>query len=327
MPTVNKELKSFSLNDINRVSERFLMGWYDPKYDGHTYRIKGLNAYRSKYALQPLTKEWSQQYRVDYIRSHYSDEEIEQTITEYCADHDMEAARWTGIYLFDCRFGREYAKLFKELLGASKWRKISESTRVKKLTDTQIQRYGGVGVGGQATYQKMIVTKIDKNRALKQFASIGEEVAYDMLVNRFGAEDVLYQYGIHPYDERYPFSCDFYIKSLDLFIELNTHYSHADHWYDPSDKDDMLRVKNWNADFKKYRKAIHQFTETDVLKRKTAKNNKLNYLVFWDGKHRRNHDNRYDYDYMPVLSDFKVWYYDYNCDVAAFLEDYPENTY
>jgi hypothetical protein len=52
-------------------------------------------------------------------------------------------------------------------------------------------------------------------------------------------------------DNRYPFSCDFYIKSLDLFIELNIHPSHGEHLFDENNKEDsklleQLKIENSN---------------------------------------------------------------------------------
>ena len=290
MATINKELEALTLEQINQVSERFLLGWHDPKYDGHNFRIKGLNHKRDIYGLKPLTKEWSYNFRIEYIKSHFSDSEIEKAISEYCLNNNMESARWTGIEILDCRFGREYAKIFKELLGASKWRKISEAHRVTKLTTTQIEKHGGVGVAGKEAYDKMVFTKINKNRNLKRFESVGEEIVYDLLVQKFGENDVIYQYGIHPADARYPYSCDFYIKSLDLFIELNTHFSHSDYWFDSNNHDDLLKVKNWEQKGGRFLKTIKQWTISDTMKRKSAIDNHLNFLVFWDGRHIRNTD-------------------------------------
>lgn len=327
MATINKELEALTLEQINQVSERFLFGWHDPKYDGHNFRIKGLNHKREIYGLKPLTKEWSYDFRIEYIKSHFSDDEIEKAISDYCLNHDMDSARWTGIEVLNCRFGREYAKAFKELLGSNKWRKISETHRVTKLTTTQIEKYGGVGVAGKEAYDKMILTKINKNRNLKRFESVGEEIVYDLLVQKFGVNDVIYQYGIHPADARYPYSCDFYIKSLDLFIELNTHFSHSDYWFDPNNQDDVLKVKNWEQNGGRFLKTIKQWTITDTNKRKSAKDNHLNFLAFWDGRHIHNTDKNSKYNYVPVLEDFKKWYYDYDCDVNSFLKDNPRNTY
>lgn len=327
MATINKELEALTLEQINQVSERFLLGWHDPKYDGHNFRIKGLNHKRDIYGLKPLTKEWSYNFRIEYIKSHFSDSEIEKDISEYCLNNNMESARWTGIEILDCRFGREYAKIFKELLGASKWRKISEAHRVTKLTTTQIEKHGGVGVAGKEAYDKMVFTKINKNRNLKRFESVGEEIVYDLLVQKFGENDVIYQYGIHPADARYPYSCDFYIKSLDLFIELNTHFSHSDYWFDSNNHDDLLKVKNWEQKGGRFLKTIKQWTISDTMKRKSAIDNHLNFLVFWDGRHIRNTDKTSKNKYVPILEDFKKWYYDYNCNVDTFLRDNPRNTY
>ena len=325
MATINKELEALTLEQINQVSERFLLGWHDPKYDGHNFRIKGLNHKRDIYGLKPLTKEWSYNFRIEYIKSHFSDSEIEKAISEYCLNNNMESARWTGIEILDCRFGREYAKIFKELLGASKWRKISEAHRVTKLTTTQIEKHGGVA--GKEAYDKMVFTKINKNRNLKRFESVGEEIVYDLLVQKFGENDVIYQYGIHPADARYPYSCDFYIKSLDLFIELNTHFSHSDYWFDSNNHDDLLKVKNWEQKGGRFLKTIKQWTISDTMKRKSAIDNHLNFLVFWDGRHIRNTDKTSKNKYVPILEDFKKWYYDYNCNVDTFLRDNPRNTY
>lgn len=327
MATINKELEALTLDQIKQVSERFLFGWHDPKYDGHNFRIKGLNHKREIYGLEPLTKEWSYDFRIEYIKNHFSDDEIEKAISDYCLSHDMDSVRWTGIEVLNCRFGREYAKAFKELLGSNRWRKISESHRVTKLTTTQIEKYGGVGVAGKEAYDRMILTKINKNRSLKRFESVGEEIVYDLLVQKFGADDVIYQYGIHPADARYPYSCDFYIKSLDLFIELNTHFSHSDYWFDPNNPDDILKVKNWEEKGGRFLKTIKQWTITDTNKRKSAKDNHLNFLAFWDGRHIHNTDKNSKHNYVPVLEDFKKWYYDYDCDVDSFLRDNPRNTY
>lgn len=339
MSTWNKELQSLTLDEIEQVSHRFLMGWHDPKYDGHNFRIKGLNHRREEYGLKPLTKDWSFEYRIQYINSHYSYGEIQNTIVDYLGNHRVADERWNGIELFDCRFGREYAKLFKRLLGASEWRKISEQTRVDKLVKTQTSAYG-VGVAGTATYDKMISTKLhvlDKafsdfrnGKALddKFFASVAEKIVFYLLVDRFGKSDVYYQYGQHPYDARYPYSCDFYIKSMDLFIELNIYYSHGSHWFDENSHDDQLRVKSLlSSNSIKVNKSVHTWCKIDVEKRQKARDSEIKYLVFWDGKHVRDSKRTDGHKYRLRLADFMKWFVDYDCDYESFVRDYPCNTY
>ena len=87
-------------------------------------------------------------------------------------------------------------------------------------------------------------------------------------------------------DVRYPFHVDFYIKSLDLFIELNATWLHGKHWFNPNDKGDINRLNVYVDKVKMgkmfYQSAIDVWTKRDVLKRETAKKNHLKYMVFWN---------------------------------------------
>ena len=89
----------------------------------------------------------------------------------------------------------------------------------------------------------------------------------------------------------YPFACDFYIKSLDLYIECNGHWSHG--WYNNKclgsfDKDNPEHIKILelykNKNTKYYRNVIKVWTDLDVRKLETFKKNKLNYKIFWNLK-------------------------------------------
>ena len=55
-----------------------------------------------------------------------------------------------------------------------------------------------------------------------------------MLISVCGEDDIIRQYN----SERYPFSCDFYIKSLDVFIEYQGFWSHNVHPYNPDSEED-----------------------------------------------------------------------------------------
>lgn len=108
-----------------------------------------------------------------------------------------------------------------------------------------------------------------------------EENMYDVLCIKFGKDDIVRQYR----ETRYPFHCDFYIKSLDLFIELNATWLHGGHWFDESNKNDLDILNKWiqNVESGKrfYSVAIDVWTVRDAKKRQTAINNHLNYVVFW----------------------------------------------
>lgn len=109
-----------------------------------------------------------------------------------------------------------------------------------------------------------------------------ENEAYEYLKNIFDLEDIVRQYK----DPRYPFYCDFYIKSKDLFIECNFHWTHWSHPFDSSNEEDLRAlqlIKNKqgvdsNGKKNSFFVAEDVWTLRDVLKLKTLKLNNLNYL-------------------------------------------------
>lgn len=121
--------------------------------------------------------------------------------------------------------------------------------------------------------------------------SKAEDSAKALLIQKFGEKDVK----VHYSTDLYPFACDFYIESLDLYIELNIYVTHGGHWFDSTDADDIARltlIRERSRYRNMYSKMIEVWTHTDLLKRDTAIKNGLNYLVFWDNN----------------LSDFLEWY-------------------
>lgn len=338
MPTVNQALENLSKEDVERISEEYLMGWHDLLKYG--FRVKGFNHKRAEFGLCALTKALSDEYRLQYVKSHYSSEEIAFMIEEYLLSHRVGDERWDGIEIFGCRFGREYARLFKQLLGNRVYRRIAEKCRVEKLKETQTDLYGGVGLGSEKSKMKASITALRNKKeflmkaidelqtrhcVLSFFAnsSVFEVYAYAGLVQHFGIADVLIDYGVHPYDKRYPYPCDFYVKSLDLFIELNVHFTHGGHWFDENNKSDVLRKQhlfgNHNARSKKF---LDTWCNRDIAKRHAAMNGNLNYLVFWDGTTHRQGNV-----VVPNLKDFYTWLNEFDCDTESFIRVHTENTY
>ena len=108
-----------------------------------------------------------------------------------------------------------------------------------------------------------------------------ENEVYFKLLKIFNKDDVYRNFK----DERYPFNCDFYIKSLDLFIECNFHWSHSGHWFKENNIDDINKLKLWKEKAVKsqyYKNAITTWTIRDVNKKITAEKQQLNYIVFWN---------------------------------------------
>lgn len=158
---------------------------------------------------------------------------------------------------------------------------------MKKARETCLERYGkpyymqtNEARKRQSTkmlnpaYNKHIIDVKRKNGTLN--TSKSEKLLYELLLSRFDKNDIFPQYK----DVRYPFYCDFYIKSRDMFIELNGFWTHGDHWF--SDENDSQLLEHWksyNTSF--YHVAIKNWSERDVKKRKYAADNNLNYIVFW----------------------------------------------
>ena len=72
-----------------------------------------------------------------------------------------------------------------------------------------------------------------------------EEQTFDILKQKY--PDIIHQYKDK---DRYPFVCDFYIPSSDLFIECNYHWTHGGKPFDGTDEDNAI-VNKWKA--KKYK--------------------------------------------------------------------------
>ena len=155
---------------------------------------------------------------------------------------------------------------------------ISSESVQNKTKMTCIDRYGFEF----ATQTKEVQDKIYKTKKKNHTVNSSkiEQNMYIMLVEYFGENDVIHQY---KKDDRYPFVCDFYIKSLDLFIELNASWTHGGHWFGTS-LNDQNTLKEWlvkaeNSTY--YKAAIQTWTIRDVKKKQTAIDNNLNYVVFW----------------------------------------------
>lgn len=128
-------------------------------------------------------------------------------------------------------------------------------------------------------WRSSINQKMHDNGTLN--TSLQEENYYKILVSKYGEDGVIRQY----FDrDRYPFNCDFYIPSEDLFIEYNKSWTHGGHPFDKLNLDDISKLEFWQEKAKTskyYRNAIYTWTDLDVRKTEIAKKNNLNYKVIY----------------------------------------------
>ena len=143
-----------------------------------------------------------------------------------------------------------------------------------KMRQTNIKKYG-VPYATQNAEVKAKIFKTKKKRG-NLHKSIVENSLYSKLSKRF---KVLRHYS----EERYPYSCDFYIPDLDLFIELQAHWTHGTNPYDPDCMDHQKMLRKWKRKSKTYfNSAIATWTKRDVAKKQIVEKNKLNMLFVYE---------------------------------------------
>ena len=157
----------------------------------------------------------------------------------------------------------------------------------QKSIQTRKQKYGVEYYSQSNEFKQRIVDIQDeiqlkqletkrRNGTLGKSISNEETIVYDKLVSKFG--NVISQYR----SNMYPFNCDFYIPELDLYIEYNGFWMHGGEKYIGSDKQNSVLDLWESKNTEQYKRAIDTWTKRDVLKRKTAKDNGLNYLEFFN---------------------------------------------
>ena len=179
---------------------------------------------------------------------------------------------------------------------------------LEKISKTCLERYGGLGLSSPVLKEKIETTNIEKHGVkniyerqdvkIKAHSSESLEKVLktkqknktfntskpekELKIKLYGlSSNLKTQYK----SELYPFACDFYIPSLDLYIECNFHWTHGGRFFDKDNKNDVKLLANWQEKAKTskfYAKAIETWTIRDVLKLETAIKNNLNYIVWFN---------------------------------------------
>lgn len=178
------------------------------------------------------------------------------------------------------RAGMSRAALNRPPMSPETKKKISEHSNNNraKANSTIISRYGSL-----ENYYKLISEKTVNTKKCKGNlnTSEAEKLFHKMLLEDFNYPDVLTQYK----SKVYPYRCDFYIRSLDLYIECNFHWTHGGHPFDSRSKEDQAKLEKWQEKAKTskfYQKAIEVWTIKDPEKLACAKTNNLNYITIYD---------------------------------------------
>lgn len=184
--------------------------------------------------------------------------------------------------------GKHHSEKTKKKISETKQNKSAEEKaeieRKRRLSRSYENPWNkGIKTGAWTDEQKatILAKQYETKKRNKSFnSSKPEDRYYIHLIDIYGEDDVVRQYR----DDRYPYACDFYVKSKDLFIELNFNWTHGGHPFDSQNEADIKKLAIWEEKAAKsefYKNAIYTWTELDVKKQLVAKENKLNYIVYY----------------------------------------------
>lgn len=184
---------------------------------------------------------------------------------------------------------------------------VAKSDKVKeKMKNTNLKRYGTICTLSNLDIQKKAIENyikknhleetdldkqyliqlpfvkkkvIDSKRKNKTFNTSSSEMFIKSLLESL-YDQVYYQYT----SELYPFACDFYIPSEDIYIEYQGSWTHGHRPFDKSNEKCLEQLELWKGKArtsKYYQNAIEVWTKRDPMKRETAKKNNLNWIEFF----------------------------------------------
>ena len=185
------------------------------------------------------------------------------------------------------RYGGKYTLSKDSILEPSARQNSIETNKsievIEKRKQTNIEKYGFPNPNQSLLVQQKIRKTKKKNNSF--IKSKSEENLHKELTKLFNNVQTQFT------SSSYPFACDFYIPDRQLYIELNATWTHGSAWYDMNNTSHKKISNEWKSHSGYYKSAYNTWTNLDVKKRQTAKENNLNYLVFW----------------QPDLSDFYLW--------------------
>lgn len=260
---------------LSKEEQQSLIEYYADHSDLNTYKKFKIS---KQHMLDILATYGIQQHSKEENRQFGSQVQKETLIERYGVDNCQKVA--------ECR--EKVKRTCLEKYGVPSYTQTKEYQ--EKSRQTCLKKYGtstyGSSTEAQAyriatcqKWRKKISKTMAKNNTFN--SSRSEEAFYEELCQKFKLSDVIRQYT----EVRYPFACDFYIKSQDLFIELNLTWTHGGHLFNSNELADRNKLQIWQEKAKVseyYKNAIYTWTDLDIRKHQVAAQNKLNFIVFYN---------------------------------------------
>ena len=148
----------------------------------------------------------------------------------------------------------------------------------KKIRQTNLERYGcECYLGSKECQEKTFKLMQDKNLFVKS----SYEKLVENILREFYKDKIVYQYK----SASYPFKCDFFAPSKNIYIEVQAHWSHGPFPYDINNVKCEEILNEWkekSITHQSYTDAINVWTNKDVNKRKVALSNNINYIEIFN---------------------------------------------
>ena len=268
------------------------------------------NPAKSIEVKERMRKTNQERYGVDWVpqNSQIRQKQIDSMISKYSVKYPYQAeefvqkakdtcmTRYGADNIMRTQVGKEHLKeTIQKKYGVDNPAKCSEVH--EKMKQTNLEKYGvEYSLQSDDVRRKSVVTwvkkygvknpsqnsdiKIKKHETQKRnntfHISNPEEHIYNELCEKFSQVERQY------YSEKYPFACDFYIPEIDLYIEFQGTWTHGGCIFDANSPQCQEKLEKWKSKNKKYyENAIYVWTDLDVRKRETAKENNLNWLEFF----------------------------------------------
>lgn len=247
------------------------------------YGVESTNSLPDK--KDKIKKTIQEKYGVDNIMQVFNvQEKQKQTcIEKYGVDNAIKNKEIKDKKEQTCldKYGKE------NLFGTEYFKNKSKETCTKKYNvDNIMQVFNNEQLNEDALKIKQkiidnIPTMLDKmyktKKKNKSFNTSQPELQINNLLQK--TFKVICQYK----SELYPFACDFYLPDLDLYIEYNGTWTHGAMPFENNESCNR-QLQRWQEKAKTskfYQNAIYTWTDLDVRKRQTAKQNNLNWLEFF----------------------------------------------
>lgn len=270
--------------------------------------VKGYRIFCSRKCLngsQYHIKHCTETYTKNYINNEENRKELNKRTKNTCLE------RYNGIGLASQELTKKYNETMLLKYGhinPSQVKEIQEKTKqtnikkygaenvyasdliIQKIKETNLERYSETSWAKSKEGREFLknLTNSDefKNKQYETkkinstFNTSKTENKLELLLREM-FPDLETQYKSIPY----PFNCDFYIPSLDLYIEYNGSWTHGGCFYDENNEDNRNTLKKWkeaSEHSRFYQNAIETWTKRDLNKLNTALENHLNYIAWFN---------------------------------------------